>query len=83
MLVSDKRLSSKLVAHMFWWGEVENSTNELGGKWKEFAFRSDSDREVLMEKIEANRRISNYSHVCYEDCAERGNGSSPNHIMLT
>ena len=42
---------------MSWWGDVENSINELGGKWKEFAFCSDSDSEVLMVRIEANRMI--------------------------
>ena len=57
---------------MFWWGEVENSIRELGGKWKEFAFHSDSDREAFMDAIEADRRVSNYSHVCYDDCAKRG-----------
>ncbi|XP_078348467.1 uncharacterized protein LOC144633485 [Oculina patagonica] len=71
---SQRELSAKCVADMFWWGELENSLRESGSPLKDFPMYKDADREQLMDGIEERRRVSTYIHNCTEDCKKRGCG---------
>ena len=71
-------LSPHVVADAFYNGEVENEirllvTGSSRLTLSDFTFRKDSDREVIMEKIESIRSQTIYHHHdCTPDCKKRG-----------
>lgn len=69
-------LHPHIVADAFYNGEIENEIRQLASEgWQvtDFSFRSDSDRERIMEEIENIRCQRIYPHnECTADCKERG-----------
>ena len=70
-------LTPRLVSEAFYNGEVEAELRTLASEMKlpieESVFHTDSDRELVMEKIECIRSTSIYVHnQCTPACRERG-----------
>ena len=62
-----------MVAHIFWWGQVEEELRDLG--LVDYRFKKDGDRERCMLMIDEKRRDGLYPHLsedCTEDCKARG-----------
>ena len=66
-------LDRRVLADIFWWGEVEQELRDQ--KFPEFIFKSKADRETCMAEIDQARRNGLYPHTdedCSEKCKERG-----------
>ena len=77
-------MSAKVAADAFYNGEVENEVRLLlkdsSMQLDDFKMKKDSDREVLMEKIESIRSHTIYhhhQHECTQECKQRGR-----HLLL-
>ena len=77
-------MSAKVAADAFYNGELENEVRLLVNDYatmqlEDFKMKKDSDREVLMEKIESFRSHNIYhhrEHECTPECKQRGKYSS-------
>ena len=84
-LYTHAAMSAKIVAEAFYNGELENEIRLLVEenntlKLADFVYMKDSDRDVLMENIEAIRSSTIYRHHHHQrtqECKHRGDNPGP------